>query len=168
MINARTEHTATLLPNGMVLVAGGFGPTGPLASVEVYDPTTGQWTVGASLKIPRARHTATLVPPNTVVIAGGLSRSLPLVTLASTEVIMPPVNVNATIQWDPVSDPTVQGYRIHYGTTPRGYGESIDVGSGTNYAFSTLRSGTTYFFAVTAYSVSGESCFSDGVSAIAR
>jgi hypothetical protein len=168
MMSPRTEHTATLLPNGLVLVVGGFGAAGPIASAELYDPARGQWTITASLKTPRARHTATLVPPNRVVVVGGLSHSLPLVTLASTEVIIPPVNVNATLQWDPVSDPTVQGYRIHFGTAPRSYGASIDAGSGTNYAFSTLQSGTTYFFAVTAYSASGESCFSDGVSAIAR
>src|SRR6266480_4313393 len=40
---ARDLHTASLLPNGMVLVAGGAA-TGDLASAELYDPASGTWT----------------------------------------------------------------------------------------------------------------------------
>ena len=45
MATAREFHTATLLPNGQVLVSGGFGSLGNLASAELYDPATGIWTV---------------------------------------------------------------------------------------------------------------------------
>ena len=38
------RHTATLLPNGKVLVAGGFGNSGYLASAELYDPASGTWS----------------------------------------------------------------------------------------------------------------------------
>ena len=46
-------HTATLLPNGKVLVAGGYGNSGYLASAELYDPATGTWTATGSLATAR-------------------------------------------------------------------------------------------------------------------
>ena len=59
----RSQHTATLLPNGKVLVAGGFNTSiGTLASAELYDPASGTWTVTGSLVTARAVHTATLLP----------------------------------------------------------------------------------------------------------
>src|SRR2546430_1874267 len=57
----RREHTATLLPNGMVLVAGGFAPNSVLASTELYDPASRIWTPTGSLHTARAEHTATLL-----------------------------------------------------------------------------------------------------------
>ncbi len=64
-------HTATLLPNGKVLVAGGFGSSGPLASAELYDPATGPWSPTGSLATARYVHTATLLPNGKVLVAGG-------------------------------------------------------------------------------------------------
>src|SRR5262249_52890203 len=57
----RYLHTATLLPNGKVLVAGGTndGVTSR-RSAELYDPATGTWTATGSMGIARALHTATL------------------------------------------------------------------------------------------------------------
>ena len=50
LATARYRHTATLLPNGKVLVAGGYNSTcGYLASAELYDPATGTWTATGSL-----------------------------------------------------------------------------------------------------------------------
>ena len=46
---ARDGHTATLLPNGKVLVAGGYVTRGALASAELYDPASGTWTATGSL-----------------------------------------------------------------------------------------------------------------------
>ena len=73
---ARAEHTATLLPNGVVLVAGGFDSSNNLlASAELYDPASGSWAATGSLNIARADHTATLLPNGTVLVAGGVDNS---------------------------------------------------------------------------------------------
>jgi large repetitive protein len=70
MSNAREAHTATLLPDGKVLVAGGYGDTNDLASAELYDPTTGKWTLTGDLD-GRQGYTATLLPNGRVLVAGG-------------------------------------------------------------------------------------------------
>ena len=68
----RAAHTVTLLPNGKVLVAGGFSlRTGELASAELYDPMTGAWTLTGSLNIAQDSHTATLLENGKVLVAGG-------------------------------------------------------------------------------------------------
>jgi hypothetical protein len=76
---ARNGHSATLLPNGQVLVAGGrelfLGGDRELASAELYDPMTGIWTPIAPLSTPRAGHTATLLSDGKVLVAGGFSQN---------------------------------------------------------------------------------------------
>src|SRR2546427_10288613 len=70
---ARYGHTATLLPNGKVLVVGGwgFGYLDLKGSAELYDPATGKWNGTGSLNIPRYVHTATLLPNGKVLVTGG-------------------------------------------------------------------------------------------------
>ena len=72
---ARVVHTATLLPNGKVLVAGGSGNSGFFASAELYDPASGTWTATGSLAAARQTHTATLLPNGKVLVTGGLNGS---------------------------------------------------------------------------------------------
>jgi CSLREA domain-containing protein len=69
--SARHSHTATLLPNGKVLVAGGATFTSTLNSAELYDPATGVWTPTGSLNSARFSHTATLLPNGKVLVVGG-------------------------------------------------------------------------------------------------
>jgi hypothetical protein len=75
MIDARVDFTATLLPDGKVLVAGGDrgwnAVPRALASAELYDPATRTWTATASMTSGRYRHTATLLPNGKVLVAGG-------------------------------------------------------------------------------------------------
>ena len=69
---ARSKHTATVLQDGRVLVAGGIGGGGtPVASAEIYDPAANTWTVTGSLLTARSGHTASLLQNGAVLIAGG-------------------------------------------------------------------------------------------------
>jgi hypothetical protein len=72
MTDARWGHTATLLPNGKVLVAGGYvNGTDSLDSAELYDPSSGRWTATGRMATGRGGHAATLLPDGTVLIVGG-------------------------------------------------------------------------------------------------
>jgi len=76
MTTARSSHSATLLTNGQVLVAGGYGYDGsPTNSVELYNPSNGTWTVTGNLDTGVAVHTATLLPNGNVLVAGGFNES---------------------------------------------------------------------------------------------
>src|SRR5439155_1009926 len=67
--DARAGHTATLLPDGTVLVAWGGGSR-LLGTSELYDPATGTWSVVANDR-GRSSHTATLLRDGQVLSAGG-------------------------------------------------------------------------------------------------
>lgn len=80
MATARSEHTATYLDNGLVLVVGGRGSAGYLQSAETYDRGTNAWTAAASLSSPRAGHTATLLRDSRVLVTGGRNNAGALAT----------------------------------------------------------------------------------------
>jgi uncharacterized protein (TIGR03437 family) len=70
----RTSHTATLLPNGKVLIAAGVRECGDaINSAELYDPATESWSATGSLISARYAHTATLLANGKVLVAGGFS-----------------------------------------------------------------------------------------------
>lgn len=74
---ARWQHAATLLPSGKVLVAGGIGNGQvlyshiALASSEIYDPATGQWSAAGNLNGVRSGPAAVRMPDGKVFVVGG-------------------------------------------------------------------------------------------------
>jgi len=76
MASARGSHTATLLSNGKVLVAGGADANGnAIATAEVFDPSTGTFSATGSMITARAHFAATLLSSGRVLVTGGLDPS---------------------------------------------------------------------------------------------
>jgi hypothetical protein len=80
---ARSGHTATLLGDGTVLIAGGIsqagsGPEFSVLPAEIYNPTTQTFTLAGSLNVARQAHTATLLANGQVLIASGLDNTAEL------------------------------------------------------------------------------------------
>src|ERR1700682_2455786 len=102
MATGRYNHTATLLPSGKVLVAGGCCAPSVFASAELYDPVTGTWSPTASMATARYLHTATLLPSGKVLVAGGVGSSG---SLASAELYDP-----VTGTWSPAASMATARY----------------------------------------------------------
>ncbi|WP_437937919.1 Kelch repeat-containing protein [Sorangium sp. So ce341] len=72
MATSRVDHTATLLPDGKVLAAGGEAGIHILPSAELYDPETDTWTPVAPMNDARHAHGAAILQPSgKVLVAGG-------------------------------------------------------------------------------------------------
>ena len=139
LANARYGHTATLLPNGKVLVVGGFVAGQRVASAELYDPASGTWTATGNLRTPRNSHTATLLPNGKVLVVGGGRSQLEIGLVIPPELYDPSSGTWTTIgTFDPGSGHTatllpsgkvlvVGGY-----TNGLGYGCGYSGGLGAN------------------------------------
>ena len=135
MSTSRSGHTATLLPDGEVLVVGGitwqeawqgqyFTATQEetVGSAERYDPGGGEWTSAASPNVPRIGHTATLLADGRVLVAGGLIAG-PDGTIVSAaaelygDAVMPPVTIGPgfTGTW---YDPAQSGHGLFIEVLP--------------------------------------------------
>ncbi|MDO8734698.1 MAG: tetratricopeptide repeat protein, partial [Elusimicrobiota bacterium] len=74
MTTVRAWHTATLLPNGKVLITGGWNGS-YLSTAELYDPSAGTFSNTGSMSTARQHHAATLLPSGKVLITGGFNGS---------------------------------------------------------------------------------------------
>jgi len=90
MAEAREDLTATVLPDGSVLVVGGRGAEGrPSSRSELYDPSEHRFLLGPTLRMPRFNHTATLLGDGSVLVVGGERESRHLDALDSAELLGP-------------------------------------------------------------------------------
>jgi hypothetical protein len=98
----RDDHTATLLPDSTVLIAGSRGVGGrTLSSAELYDPVTGIFRNTGNMSTDRRLHTATLLNDGSVLIAGGIQAVAPFssfgVALSSAEIYHPVALIPAPV-----------------------------------------------------------------------
>jgi hypothetical protein len=87
MLSAVGQHTATMLRNGKILIAGGRNQSTISAALQIFDPSNGLYSSAGSLATARYGHTATLLNDGRVLIVGGSGVGVP--ALASYEIIDP-------------------------------------------------------------------------------
>jgi hypothetical protein len=87
----RHGHTATLLNDGRVLVAGGRNTNEFLNSVEIFDPETNTWTHSGYLHLERSQHTANLLSDGKILFIGGYS---PIGVLNQCEIYDPATGIS--------------------------------------------------------------------------
>jgi hypothetical protein len=99
--SAREGHTATVLANTKVLLAGGKNNSTTLNTAVVYDPTTGpgSWSVVGNMTAARQGHSASLLSTGQVLVAGGSNGTT---TLSSAELYNGPAWVTTTVMPDAV------------------------------------------------------------------
>ncbi|MDR0842572.1 MAG: hypothetical protein LBP68_04030 [Acidobacteriota bacterium] len=101
MGTARVQHTASLLPDGRVLIAGGESDSGQLlASAEIYNPTSETFSPAASMSVPRTLHAAAVLDGGKVLLVGG-DREHKLVFDVNTQILGD--NVGGNIWFSPDS-----------------------------------------------------------------
>ncbi|MBJ7469758.1 MAG: hypothetical protein JHD16_00570 [Solirubrobacteraceae bacterium] len=141
---ARSQSGVIKLPDGKVLLAGGYGNSGPIASSESYNPATGQWSAAGALNT--ARSMAWLSPelpklPNgRWLIAGGLTTGD--VTTATTETYDAD-----TGQWS--AAPSMASPRVGMNPVSLPDGRVLVAGGYSNYSTSTTTATAEVFDADT-------------------
>jgi hypothetical protein len=135
------------------------------ASWLAVSPATTSMTTTAQLEVSvKTSGLAAGTYNTTITIKVGKATTTVPVTVTVSPYQPPPSATTATLAWNPVTDPSVGGYSVHVGTASGLYTRTITVGNVTSYIVDSLTTGTTYFFAVTAYNSTGESSPSNEVS----
>ena len=93
MSKSRSAYSATLLPDGRVLVTGGWDGNSYHSSTEIYDPRTGEWTDAAQMEVLRGSHETFPLPDGRVIVVGGNNWFTTRQAIASTEIYDPTNNV---------------------------------------------------------------------------
>jgi len=99
LANPRVGHTATLLEDDYVLIAGGSDGATELASVELVDPIGGDVEVLGDMDGLRSGHTATLLPDGLVLIAGGMADGNALPTAELYDPLFGGSGPTGALQW---------------------------------------------------------------------
>jgi len=135
------------------------------ASLLTVSPATTSMTTSATLTVAVDTNGLAAGTYNaTITIKVGKGTKTVPVTLTVSPTLPPPSATTATLAWNPVSDPYLGGYNVHVGTASGLYTRTISVGNVTSCTVDSLTTGTTYYFAVTAYNSAGESPPSNEVS----
>jgi hypothetical protein len=128
MTRAREDHTATLLPDGTLLIAGSQLSPGATASSELFDPATRTFTAIADMTSPRFLHTATLLMDGRVLLAGGYTAYPVSPNSESAELYVPSVLVPT---------PVVETFRFDRSVVGAGSSYSVVV-TGSNLTSQTF------------------------------
>ena len=89
MRSARDGHTATVLANGQILVAGGTNNGVALTSAELYNPAAGTWAATGSMSVARTQARAVVLPNGSVLVMGGCINECLSATINSAEIYNP-------------------------------------------------------------------------------
>ncbi len=138
MTTARRKHTATVLLDGRVLVAGGENASGATNSAEIYDLATGDWEPTDSLDQSRYGHTATRLQDGRVLVVGGCYTDILTYCARLTEIFDP-----ASGMWGPGPTMDVNEGRMNHTATLLQDG-SVLVAGGYRYQTSTTLRAKTF------------------------
>lgn len=172
----------TVTPTTLTFNSAQGGTNPSIQTLAISRSRTNQTTVTTSDKVSwltvspattsMTTNTTLTVAANTSGLAAGtynatitikVGKATTTVPVTMT-VSSPPSATTATLAWNAVTDPSLSGYNVKVGTASGLYSRIITVGNVTSYTVDQLTTGTTYYFAVTAYNSAGESPPSNEVS----